>query len=196
MSNIFTPYLDGVYRIYMLDSLITSKTRVKLLLKFFINTDTQAYLRGLADEFGDSTNAIRVELNRLAKAGLLVSFPNGRTKLYQANKKHPLYPDLQSLVRKFTGIDQLIDMVLSKLGTVELAFVTGDYAKGIDSGIIDVVIVGHIDRHYLQNLEKTAERLIKRKIRSLVLNKEEYEKLKYTFNIGSSVIIWNETGKQ
>ncbi|HQH99504.1 MAG TPA: ArsR family transcriptional regulator [Spirochaetota bacterium] len=180
----------------MLDSLITSKTRVKLLLKFFINTDTQAYLRGLADEFGDSTNAIRVELNRLAKAGLLVSFPNGRTKLYQANKKHPLYPDLQSLVRKFTGIDQLIDMVLSKLGTVELAFVTGDYAKGIDSGIIDVVIVGHIDRHYLQNLEKTAERLIKRKIRSLVLNKEEYEKLKYTFNIGSSVIIWNETGKQ
>jgi len=41
----------------MLDSLITSKTRIKLLLKFFLNTSTHAYLRGLADEFGESTNA-------------------------------------------------------------------------------------------------------------------------------------------
>jgi hypothetical protein len=180
----------------MLDSLITSKTRIKLLLKFFINTDTQAYLRGLAEEFGDSTNAIRVELNRLTKAGLLLSFPNGRTKLFQANQKHPLFHDLKSLIRKFTGIDQLIDIVLSKLGTVELAFVIGDYAKGIDSGIIDVVIVGHIDRHYLISLVDAAEDLIKRKIRSLVLSREEYEKLKLTLNINSSVIIWNEMGKQ
>ena len=49
----------------MLDSLITSKTRIKLLLKFFLNTSTHAYLRGLADEFGESTNALRLELNHL-----------------------------------------------------------------------------------------------------------------------------------
>jgi len=176
----------------MLDAIITSKTRVKLLLKFFMNTDTRAYLRGLADEFGDSTNAIRVELNRLTKAGLLESYPDGRTKIYQANIKHPLFPDLQSIVRKLTGIDQLIDMVLSKLGKLEMAFVTGDYARGIDSGIIDVVIVGQIDRQYLIGLEKTAEEFIKRKIRSLILSREEFEKLKYTLNIGSSVIIWND----
>ena len=166
------------------------------MLKFFINTQTQAYLRGLADEFGDSTNAIRVELNRLTKAGLLESYPDGRTKLYQANVKHPLFPDLQSIVRKLTGIDQLIDMVLSKLGKLELAFMTGDYAKGIDSGIIDIVIVGRIDRQYLIELEKKAEDLIKRKIRSLVLTKEEFEKLKHTLKIETSVIIWNESGKQ
>jgi hypothetical protein len=180
----------------MLESLITSKTRIKLLLKFFLNTDTRAYLRGIADELGDSTNGIRIELNRLSNAGVLECIADGRTKLYQANKKHPLYPDIQSLVRKFTGIDQLIDMVLSKLGTVELAFVNGDYARGIDSGIIDIVIVGCIDRHYLQSLEQTAEGLIKRKIRSMVLTMEEFEKLKNTLNIGSSIIIWNETGKQ
>ena len=57
----------------MLDSLITSKTRIKLLLKFFLNSSMKAYLRGLAEEFGESTNAIRLELNHLEEAGLLKS---------------------------------------------------------------------------------------------------------------------------
>jgi predicted transcriptional regulator len=176
----------------MLDSIVTSKTRVKLLLKFFMNTDTRSYLRELADEFGDSTNSIRVELNHLTKAGLLESHPNGRTILYQANKKHPLFSDLQSIVRKFTGIDQLIDIVLAKLGSVELAFVTGDYAKGIDSGIIDVIIVGNVDHTYLQNLVGQVEALIGRKIRSLVLNKKEFKKLASNLKIDSAVTVWNE----
>lgn len=177
----------------MLESLITSKTRIKLLLKFFLNIDTRAYLRGIADELGDSTNGIRVELNRLCNAGILESVTDGRNKLYQANKKHPLFQDIQGLVRKFTGIDQLIDMVLAKLGSVDLAFVTGDYAKGIDSGIIDVVIVGqNIDRVYLQSLVDQVEVLINRKIRSLVLDNDEFKKFAPTLKIESAVIVWNE----
>jgi hypothetical protein len=61
----------------LLDSLITSKTRVKLLLKFFLNPETKAYLRGLSDEFGESSNGVRLELNRLTKAGLLTSESDG-----------------------------------------------------------------------------------------------------------------------
>jgi hypothetical protein len=174
----------------MLDSLITSKTRVKLLLKFFMNPDTRAYLRELSEEMRESTNAVRVELNRLTKAGLLEAAPDGRTILYTANRKHPLFPDLLSLVRKFTGINQIIEMVLRKLGSVELAFVTGDYARGIDSGVIDVVIVGEIDKAYLEHLVKLAEEMIKRKIRTLVLNREEYLRLKETLKIDYSVIVW------
>ena len=72
----------------MLDSLVTSKTRIKLLLKFFINPHTKAYLRELAKEFGESTNAVRLELNRLTKANLLVSKNKGRTVMYNANTDH------------------------------------------------------------------------------------------------------------
>jgi hypothetical protein len=175
----------------LLDSIITSKTRVKLLLKFFLNSNTRAYLRGLADEFGDSTNAIRVELNRLTNAGLLTSEDDGRTKQYMANKSHPLFPDIHNIIFKFTGIDQVIDVVLSNLGTVELAFVTGDYAKGIDSGIIDIVVVGKIDRQYFQKLIEKTEGLIKRKIRSLILDRDEFEKLKNTLQVENAVIVWN-----
>jgi hypothetical protein len=65
----------------MLDSLVTSQTRIKLLKKFFLNSSTSAHLRGLESEFGESSNAIRVELNRFEDAGLLNSFPDGNKKI-------------------------------------------------------------------------------------------------------------------
>ncbi len=135
----------------VIESLITSKTRIKLLLKFFINPGTTAYLRSLAEELGESTNGVRVELDRLSEAGLLERSDNGRTKLYRANAKHPLFPEIRRIIAKHVGIDKLIDQVLAKLGKVESAFITGDYAHGIDSGIIDLVIVGDIDMAYFQS---------------------------------------------
>ena len=89
----------------MLDSLITSKTRIKLLLKFFLNPGTRSYLRGLATEFGESTNSIRIELNRLTNAKLLKSVNVGRMVEYRANKDHTLFKDIQNVVNKYVGLD-------------------------------------------------------------------------------------------
>ncbi|HQO04380.1 MAG TPA: ArsR family transcriptional regulator, partial [Spirochaetota bacterium] len=80
----------------MLESLITSKTRIKLLLKFFLNPETEGYLRGLAAEMGESTNGIRVELDRFSDAGLLEKRDKGNTKVYRANTGHSLFPEIQS----------------------------------------------------------------------------------------------------
>ena len=176
----------------MLDSLITSKTRIKLLLKFFLNPETKAYLRSLAKELGESTNSIRVELNRLTEANLLNNSEDGRIKLYRANTEHPLFPELHNLVKKFLGIDQLIDTILAELGNVEIAFITGDYAQGIDSGIIDLVVVGDVNNNYLQDLVQKAEVIIKRKIRTLVLNIEEFNHLKETLKIEKAFIVWGQ----
>lgn len=178
----------------MLESLITSKTRIKLLLKFFINPDTRDYLRSLAEEMGESTNAVRVELNRLTKAGLLTTIADGRTKLYRANTKHSLFPDIQNLVKKNLGIDK-IETIVSELGTVELALITGDYACGIDSGIVDLVIVGRIDRDFLRHLVDKAEEIIRRKIRVLVLNREEYPALQEKLRLDKALVIWEEQVK-
>lgn len=168
---------------------------MKLLLKFFSNAESQAYLRGLADEFGESTNAVRVELNRLSDAGLLESSSNGRTKLYRANIRHPLFPELHSVVKKFLGIDKLVENVISKLGSVEIALVTGDYAKGIDSGIIDVVLVGDIDKEYMNYSIMKAEEIIKRKIRPFVLSYEEFERLKDKLGIEKALVVWTSKDK-
>jgi len=161
----------------MFESLIPSKTRINLLLKFFLNPDIQGYLRELATEFGESSNAVRIELNRLTKAKVLESKPNGRTIQYRANLSHPFFSELSSVIRKMVGLDQVIEKVLSELSGLERAFVTGDYASGRDSGLIDLVLVGEIDRGRLEHLTTKTETLIRRKIRTLVVSETEYQKL-------------------
>ncbi len=153
--------------------LITSKTRIKLLLRFFLNVGTRAYLRELSREFRISSNAIREELNQLTKAKLLNSNKEGRQVFYEANRNHPLLPELTSMVRKVMGIDSVIDGIISRLGEVDTAYLIGDYAEGKDTGIIDLLLAGNIDRHHLDDLSRKTEQYINRKIRYLVLNPDE-----------------------
>ena len=176
----------------MLNTLITSKTRINLLLKFFLNPGTKAYLRELAAEFGESTNAIRVELNRLSEAKLLQSTNLGRKVIYSANNKHNLFRDIQSVVRKYVGLDRLVEDVVSRLGSIDAAYVIGDYARGIDSGLIDVVLIGTVDSETLENFVLKTGDLIDRKIRPLVLNNEEFEKLRALLDIDHALPIWNK----
>ncbi|MBB6458884.1 ArsR family transcriptional regulator [Flammeovirga kamogawensis] len=149
----------------MLDALITSKTRLKLLLKFFINPTNTSYLRGLATEFSESTNSVRVELNRLEKADMLMSFVEGNKKLFKANTKHPLYTDIQTIVLKYVGIDAIIEKVLNNLGEVQKVFLVGDLANGINNKTIELLIVGEVNEEYLQSTIHKVENTIKRSIR-------------------------------
>ncbi|MFA7409246.1 MAG: ArsR family transcriptional regulator [Bacteroidales bacterium] len=175
----------------MLDTLITSKTRIKLILRFFLNPKSTAYLRGLAEEFGESSNAIRLELNRFEEAGLLQSETQGNKKLFKANTLHPLYCDIHNIVRKVIGIDQIVDEVVKELGEVQEAYVTGDFAVGRDSPAIDIVLVGnHLNTAYLIRLVEKAEKLIHRRIRYLILSPEEAKQL---LKENRCVLIWKKT---
>jgi predicted transcriptional regulator len=157
----------------MLDSLVTSKTRVKLLLKFFSHNNS-SYLRSLAKEFDESTNAVRVELNRLTDAGLLTSGDEGKTKVYRANNQHPFSQEIRNMVSKFLGLDQLLVQVVQRLGNVEKAYIVGDYAKGIDSGTIELVLIGkEIDLEYLNFLINKTYEKVQRRIKVTVSDKEE-----------------------
>jgi len=157
----------------MIDSLISSKTRIKLLLKFFLNDASEGYLRGLETEFGESSNGIRVELNRLSKAGLLKTHLEGNKRIYKANTDHPLYENLNSIVRKHVGLDRIVETIVKQLGDLEQVYLTGSFSRGIDSGVIDLVLVGDIDKVYLIGLIEKVEKLIDRKIRYLTYNKKE-----------------------
>ena len=173
-----------------MDSLVTSKTRIKLLLKFFINPETKAYLRELAKEFGESTNSVRLELNRLTKANLLVSHSSGRTILYNANTEHSFFSDIQNIALKYVGIDRIAENMARSLGEVQSAYIIGDYAKGKDSGIIDLVLIGEINQAILQQLIEKTEKLINRKIRPMILTKKEFNKLNKPLDIEHALAIW------
>lgn len=166
----------------ILSGLITSKTRIKLLVRFFLNPGAQSYLRELAREFDLSTNAVREELNQLTNARLLKNEKSGRQIIYCANADHPLFTELKSMVGKLIGIDKVINGIISRLGNLERAYLIGDYAEGKDTGIIDLVLIGNIDRYHLDDLCRKTERYIHRTIRTIVLSSDAFasffEKLK------------------
>ncbi|NLO03610.1 MAG: ArsR family transcriptional regulator [Bacteroidales bacterium] len=174
----------------MIDSLIRSKTRIKILLKFFLNSKTKGYLRSLEKDFGESTNAIRIELNRFIKAGLLKSELVGNKRVYQANTSHPLYNDLNSIVRKTIGIDKIIDKVTSQIGDLDKAYIGGRFASGLDSDVIELVLIGkNLDTSYIDILTAKAEKIINRKIYYIVLTKE---KMKHFYKDQPVLLIWQK----
>lgn len=177
----------------MLDSLITSQTRVKLLMRFFLNPRMSGYLRQLAKEFGESTNSIRTELNKLTEAKILSVESKGRNKIYRANQAHPLFEDIRNIVVKSMGIDKVAANIINKLGNVKLAFIRGDYAVGKDSGLIDLVIVGDaINLKEVERVRLKTENLIKRKISVLVLKENEFKQLRTTLEKDPILVLLKE----
>ncbi len=164
----------------MLDLLVSGKTRVKVLLKLFLVPDQHGHLRGLADEFGVSTNAIRLELDRFENAGLILSEMDQNRKVFRANQAHPLFPDIISILRKHVGVDRVVEQVIDRVGNVSCAYLTGEMAMGRDSNRIDLVIVGDdINLANLERLALKAEKLVHRKIECTILTPvEAEEKLK------------------
>lgn len=176
----------------MLDSLITSKTRIKLLIKFFAESKTKAYLRGLADELKENTNAIRVELNRFTKAGLLSSSQEGNLVFYKVNENHYLFKEISNLVKKFIDCDSIIELVINKIGNIQYAFLTGNYASGIDEGKINLVLVADkIDQNYINELKIKAENYLKVEILIKTISLDDFKLSSAYPLIENALVLYN-----
>jgi len=176
----------------MIGTLITSQTRIKLLKKFFLNSSTKAHLRGLESEFGESSNSIRIELNRFEDAGLLTSLRDGNKKVYQANRNHPLFCDIHNIILKETGIDRVIEKVIHRIGNLMYVYLTGDFARGKDSPVIELILVGiEIDNEYLSRKVLQAEDLVGRKVSYQILDPEEAGKQLADLNPADLFPLWN-----
>ena len=157
----------------MLGALITSKTRVKLLVKFFLNPGVTSYLRALSKDLDENTNAIRTELNRLTDAGYLISFHSGNKVFYGANTKHPLFESICKIVNNYMGLDHLMALVVRYMGDIQSIYVIGNYAEGIDSGTIEIMLIGDVNENYLRNIILRLEEELPRKISCSILSVEK-----------------------
>ncbi|MDH3348292.1 MAG: ArsR family transcriptional regulator [Desulfobulbaceae bacterium] len=175
--------------------LITSKTRIRILMRLFLNPLKQAYLRELSTEFNVSPSQVKEELHQLHSAGILESKKNGRQILYRANQTHPLYHELHSMVQKALGMDRILESILERLGDLEHAYLIDDYAEGKDTGIIDLVLIGHIDQENLTDLVHKTERYIERKIRTLILQPEEWDTMYANLSKRPMLKVWHRENK-
>ena len=166
----------------LLGPLITSKTRLKLLLRFFLNQNLSGYLQGLSKELDENTNSIRVELNRLEEAGLLSSELQGRRKLYQVNVAHPLTSDLTSIVRKVAGIDALVDKVVDNLPGLSQVWICGALARGIQGDSIDCVLIGtDLNSKYIAGLSARVKELTGKKVNAQILESMPADKVQHVY---------------
>jgi hypothetical protein len=177
----------------MIETLISSKTRIKLLLKFFLNSKNTAYLRNLETEFGESTNAIRVELNKFEKAGFLESFSEGNKKLFTVNTKHPLFKDINRIMMKMVGLEYVVDYVLQRIGDLEKVYLVGKMSRGQSTEIIDLVLVGdNLNKTFLIEQIEKAEKKIDKKIRYVHYGSQEFELTKINEPGMHPLLIWSK----
>lgn len=174
----------------MLSTIVSSETRVKLLIRFFLSSGAKSYLKELDRECSESRHTIRRELLSLEKAGLLRSEISGNRRYYTANTGHPFYDEIVSLVRKSAGIDHIIGNVISRAGAIKSAWITGTYVRGIDTETIELVLAGRgINTSYIDQLVRKAEKIISRKIIFVALKPEQAD---YFLQGRNSLLIWAE----
>ena len=141
-----------------------------MLIKFFINAANNGYLNGLANEFNESTNSIRKELNNLSNAGYLLKSKENNRIIYNANTSHPMFAVLQKIIRQHLGLEQIVETVIERIGDIDQIALTGKYAKGIDSGNIEIIINGSkVNKEYLENIKPKIKNKIGREV-SFLLN--------------------------
>jgi predicted transcriptional regulator len=156
----------------MLGSLITSKTRLRMLIKFFVSAANNGYLNGLASEFNESTNSIRKELNNLSEAGYLLKSKKNNRVIYNANTSHPMFDILQKIVRQHLGLEEIVETVIKRIGDVDQIALAGEYAMGIDSGNIEIIINGSkVNNEYLKNIKSKIKKKIGREV-TFILNQK------------------------
>ena len=136
-----------------------------MLIKFFVSAANNGYLNGLANEFNESTNSIRKELNNLSSAGYLLKSKENNRIIYNANTSHPMFSVLQKIVRQHLGLEDIVETVIERIGDVDQIALTGQYAKGIDSGKIEIIINGsNVNKDYLENIKPKIKNKIGREV--------------------------------
>ena len=141
-----------------------------MLIKYFVSAANNGYLNGLANEFNESTNSIRKELNNLSSAGYLLKSKENNRVIYNANTSHPMFGVLQKIVRQHLGLEDIVETVIKRIGNVDQIALTGEYAKGVDSGNIEIIINGSkVNEEYLENIKPKIKKKIGREV-SFLLN--------------------------
>ncbi len=160
----------------MLDELLTSSTRARLLTLFLTHPTEEYYLRELSRRTGQSLRAVQHELPRLERLGLLVVCRRGRQNFYRANERHPLFPELKRIVYKTAGMADVMRGAVGDIEGIEAAFVYGSVAKGGEraGSDVDLLVIGEPDPDVLHEAVRKAEETLGREVNLATMSPEEW----------------------
>ena len=162
----------------MLETLLGSKLRAKVLGWLFTHPDERYFVRQLTTLVKeDSTNVSR-ELARLEKTGILVSTTEGKQKYYQANRQSPLFSELHGLIVKTAGVADVLRLALApSVGQIKVAFIFGSVASGTEQRVsdIDMMVIGKASFGKIVDLISSAQEQLGREINAVVYSTAEFK---------------------
>lgn len=137
-----------------MEELFVSRVRVKLLQLFLSSRETLLHVREIVRRVSEEINAVRRELARMEKYGLVQSEWRANRRLYRFRKDYIFYREILGLVAKTTGLGGNIIKNKTKLGRIKFAFLSSRFLQGFPSGAddVDLLVVGSIVLPELQAL--------------------------------------------
>ena len=161
-----------------LNDIITSRVRIKILELFFSDVTEIYHVRGIVREIKEEINAIRRELDRFEKAGILKKEPRGNRLYYFLKPEHEFFEDLLSMVSKTRGLGSDIISNKSKLGRINYVMFSGKFSRKKDrkkEDEVDILVVGDIVLPELAILIRKEESKRGKEINYTVMSKEEFD---------------------
>lgn len=161
----------------MLEDLIISRVRVKMLSLFLSYPGTIFHVRDIVRKISEEINAVRRELSHMEKAGMLTKEQRANRLFYAFRKDYPLYYELMELVGKTSGLGLNIIKQRAKIGKIKFAMMSGRFLRGlapVSVNNVDVLIVGTVVLPELSQLVKQEEARRDRELNYTVMTEEEF----------------------
>jgi predicted nucleotidyltransferase len=160
----------------MLESLFTSKSRVKIL-KLLIFSQEDIHLREIARRTDVTPPYVKKEIEKLKKLNLVTETRRGNQKIFKINKSSPLYEDLK---RMFLKTEVLGDVIKESLKNedIKYALIFGSFAKGEENekSDIDLLVIGSLKEESILKIVRDSESKTGREINYILWNEKEFEK--------------------
>ena len=166
----------------MLKTLFTSNVRLKILKRFFLNTEKEYYVRELSRDLDEQVNAIRRELDSMHKIWLLKSKAKDRKKFFYLNKFFLIYNELSSIILKNFVLDSQIHEDLKKLWDISLLILNWIFLDKEKE--VDMLIVWEVDSEKLQKY--LLSEIWHKNVKFSLMTKDEFQ---YRIDINDNFVI-------
>jgi len=158
--------------------IITSKVRIKVLELFLSNLGEKYHVRGIVREVGEEINAVRRELERLEKSGILRKEPRANRVYYWVREEYPFFGDILSMVSKTTGLGAEMISNKNKIGKINYIMFSGRFARGKNrkkDDEVDILVVGDVVLPELSSLIRKEESKRGKEINYTVMSRDELD---------------------
>ena len=133
------PLVAGRGKGLSLPDMLFTRSQQRLFGILFGHPERSFHVNEIIELAGIGRGVVSRELFRLERSRLAIVTRHGKRKLFQANAKAAVFPEMCSLIKKTLGFARLICDALEPIKDwIDLAFIFGSTAKWLDTATSDI----------------------------------------------------------